>query len=355
MAKIYDLVQTIRNAVYGKDVRESIAQSIEEINKDVMTSGILASEARDMATSADNTANQANINSIRAENAADNAVTTAAQLGNQAITTATNLGNQANETADLANQYAQDADNLAKSANTTSGLALDISKASDKKSDNAVSIATDAKNYATSVVANEDTRRVNEGVRLSNEDIRKNNEYARQTDEDVRKANENQRILNEQNRNDVFSVLKTESTNATNYTIARANDALESATNANTAATDSRETAANYIDVVEKTKKIYKPSVTTYANILTTYPTPDIGWTVQARDSHIEYRWDGIEWVDIGVTDQFEGYNVHVGPTPPTNVNLLWVKTEAGESRLARILPSKTEPVDKNVIWWKID
>lgn len=219
-------------------------------------------------------------------------------------------------------------------------------------------------------VADENTRIANENTRESNEDIRQDNEANRistfttnetnrintfNANETIRQSNEDIRKSNEVSRVSEFNTLKTESVNATNYAINRGNYALEEGNNAKSAAEETRQVMANYEGVVEQTKKIYKESVATYDDIAITYPAPESGWTVQTKDTHIEYRWDGIEWVDIGVSDQFEGYNVYVGTTPPTNVNLLWVKTEQGESRLARILPSKTEPIDKNVIWWKID
>lgn len=44
----------------------------------------------------------------------------------------------------------------------------------------------------------------------------------------------------------------------------------------------------------------WKESVDTYDDILTTYPNPEKGWTVNADNT--TYRYDGSEWVDIGIT-----------------------------------------------------
>ncbi|MGL4999970.1 MAG: tail fiber protein, partial [Cetobacterium sp.] len=43
----------------------------------------------------------------------------------------------------------------------------------------------------------------------------------------------------------------------------------------------------------------WKESVPTYADIATTYPTPDDGWTVNVKDTDTTYRYDGTKWVDI--------------------------------------------------------
>lgn len=43
----------------------------------------------------------------------------------------------------------------------------------------------------------------------------------------------------------------------------------------------------------------WKESVATYADIVTTYPNPQDGWTVNAKDTDITYRWDGSKWIEI--------------------------------------------------------
>lgn len=44
----------------------------------------------------------------------------------------------------------------------------------------------------------------------------------------------------------------------------------------------------------------WKESVETYDDILTAYPNPEKGWTVNAGNT--TYRYDGEKWVDIGIT-----------------------------------------------------
>ena len=43
----------------------------------------------------------------------------------------------------------------------------------------------------------------------------------------------------------------------------------------------------------------WKESVATYADIATTYPSPQDGWTVNVKDADITYRWDGSKWISI--------------------------------------------------------
>lgn len=43
----------------------------------------------------------------------------------------------------------------------------------------------------------------------------------------------------------------------------------------------------------------WKQSVDTFDDIATTYPKPEIGWTVNVNDTNITYRWNGTIWVAI--------------------------------------------------------
>lgn len=52
-------------------------------------------------------------------------------------------------------------------------------------------------------------------------------------------------------------------------------------------------------DAYETTVLIYQPYVQTYNDIATTYPLPDVGWTVQVFDTGVRYRWNGKSWVPI--------------------------------------------------------
>lgn len=79
-----------------------------------------------------------------------------------------------------------------------------------------------------------------------------------------------------------------------NTAVANANTAT---TLANTATTNAN-TATQQIH--DNSLIIYKPMVTTFADIAIQYPTPDNGWCVQVQDTHTKYRYNGIQWLPIG-------------------------------------------------------
>jgi|GEM_PF-2027150 len=56
-----------------------------------------------------------------------------------------------------------------------------------------------------------------------------------------------------------------------------------------------------YEENVEQTIRIFKPYVETYAELLSTYPNPENGWTVKVAGEGKFYRWNEIEWVAIDI------------------------------------------------------
>lgn len=44
----------------------------------------------------------------------------------------------------------------------------------------------------------------------------------------------------------------------------------------------------------------WKQSVSTFASLATTYPTPAVGWTATVNNENTVYRWSGTAWVNIG-------------------------------------------------------
>jgi hypothetical protein len=44
----------------------------------------------------------------------------------------------------------------------------------------------------------------------------------------------------------------------------------------------------------------YKEAVDSYAILLTTYPSPEESWVVQVNDEDTTYRFDGLDWINIG-------------------------------------------------------
>jgi hypothetical protein len=49
-------------------------------------------------------------------------------------------------------------------------------------------------------------------------------------------------------------------------------------------------------DIFDKSKIVYKEPIATYADLATTYPSPNIGDAVQIEDTGRFYRWDGSAW-----------------------------------------------------------
>jgi len=84
MATIAQIVTQIRTAIFGKDVRENIAQGIEKCYTDVSTGKTLAetaaSNANAKATAAQTAASTANTAATNASNAANAANTAAANV-----------------------------------------------------------------------------------------------------------------------------------------------------------------------------------------------------------------------------------------------------------------------------------
>ncbi|MGG0376788.1 hypothetical protein ABEY43_06380 [Priestia megaterium] len=133
-------------------------------------------------------------------------------------------------------------------------------------------------------------------------------------------------------------------------------EAQSAVDNANSAALQTRQATADYQKVVESSKKNYKEMVDTYGDIATTYPNPEIGWTVPVKDIKLSYRWDGSTWVCVETAEMQDGFNVFTSSIPPDNINLLWVKTSTNVGgTYGRVITSDTAPENKNFIWWKKD
>ena len=110
------------------------------------------------------------------------------------------------------------------------------------------------------------------------------------------------------NANTATSNANTAILNAETATI----NANNSASNANDKASlaDTASTKANNIATLLETEtlKIFKDSVDTYAEIATTYPNPEIGWTVTVNGESpvTSYRYNGSEWVNLGAISSVE-------------------------------------------------
>jgi hypothetical protein len=122
--------------------------------------------------------------------------------------------------------------------------------------------------------------------------------------------------------------------------------------NANTATINANNASSNYQNLINQQLLIYQPSVPTYSAISSAYPTPQLGWTTVAKDTGIRYRYNNYSWVDIGNSNEGDGFTVVLSATPPANTNVLWVNVPSGNST-AKVVQSATTPTDTSVIWWQ--
>jgi hypothetical protein len=122
--------------------------------------------------------------------------------------------------------------------------------------------------------------------------------------------------------------------------------------NANTAANNATNATANFQTLLDQQKLVYKQSVATYANIATTYPTPEIGWRVVTKDTGIAYRYDGTTWLEMDMSTTAEGFNVTISDAAPANINVLWLNAP-NINQITRVVKSTTAPADTSVIWWE--
>lgn len=118
MSKIGEYLNKIKTAIYGREVRDAIHDSIKECYADVTSGATLANEASDKANAATEKANTAASN-------ADMATASANSAANLANTAASNADNKAaltdKATAD-ANSAASNADDKAALADNAAGL-----------------------------------------------------------------------------------------------------------------------------------------------------------------------------------------------------------------------------------------
>jgi len=77
-------------------------------------------------------------------------------------------------------------------------------------------------------------------------------------------------------------------------------NAITATTNANSAAQEALKARDLAIEARNQSILIWKKSVPSRDVLEATYPNPQIGWTVAMDDTGIVYRFDGVEWKDIG-------------------------------------------------------
>ena len=199
MSKISEYLNKIKTAIYGREVRDAIHDSIKECYADVTSGATLANEASDKANAATEKANTAasnadtatasansaaNLANTAASNAddkaalADRATTNAnaatesantaasnaadkAALADTAATGATAAMNSANEAASNANGKATLADEATANANAATESANTAASNADNKAtlaDKAMTNANDAANLASTAASNADDK-----------------------------------------------------------------------------------------------------------------------------------------------------------------------------------------------------
>lgn len=205
--------------------------------------------------------------------------------------------------------------------------------------------------------SNEIKRETNESERINSENTRINNENTRIDSENERVKNENTRIANENTRQQNEAIRETQEDKRESDTAIAIEKANEAAKNANDKANDLQnkldnhhfvltnelensvsststthaptanavkityDKAVSVEDIVNSNKNNWddkytknevdnkfstlesnvdwKESVATYEDILTTYPNPEDGWTVNVKDTDYTYRYSGSAWVAI--------------------------------------------------------
>ena len=203
MSKIQEYLTKIMNAVYGRDVRSAIHDSIEECYRDVSTAETLA----DAATKKANTA----ASNADAKATAANTATTQANAARDAANSA---ANNANTKAGLANTAAENANNKADAANKAAQAATTAKTEADTARDAANTAATKATEAAS-------------------------NANAKATAADTATTNANAAT---KKANDAATAATTAKTNAETAT-ENANDAAAAATTATTQANAAKESA----------------------------------------------------------------------------------------------------------------
>ena len=110
---------------------------------------------------------------------------------------------------------------------------------------------------------------------------------------------DNKIISIQQQYDDDYNNWDTQIINIINNTVNAINLTDVATNNASLATLNSNNEIAKINSAIYSTQIIFKNPVATYANIITTYPTPSIGWTTMTEDTGRRYRWDGSIWVYI--------------------------------------------------------
>ena len=156
MSKISEYLAQIKTAIYGREVRDAIHDSIEQCYTDVSNAKTLA----------DTAASNANAATSKANTAASNA-DTKAKLANDAATKAGTATSNANAATTKANNAATKADTAASNANTATTEANEATS----KANTAASNADTATNNANTATSNANAAAETVQTKLDNNDF----------------------------------------------------------------------------------------------------------------------------------------------------------------------------------------
>ena len=153
----------------------------------------------------------------------------------------------------------------------------------------------------------------------------------------------------------------TTSTTST-YSISKINDLLKSKSNTghNHSVTDITDLTANYYTQAQVDSKIknaanamiWQPPVNEIADLATTYPNPENGWTVIVQNENSFYRYNGTTWVNFG-TMQFNSLVTSSENGLMSSADK--IKLDKIDENAPRIYYSSTEPPRVNGNIWVVD
>lgn len=153
----------------------------------------------------------------------------------------------------------------------------------------------------------------------------------------------------------------TTSTTST-YSISKINDLLRSKSNTghNHSVTDITDLTANYYTQAQVDSKIknaanamiWQPPVNEIADLATTYPNPENGWTVIVQNENSFYRYNGTTWVNFG-TMQFNSLVTSSENGLMSSADK--IKLDKIDENAPRIYYSSTEPPRVNGNIWVVD
>ena len=153
----------------------------------------------------------------------------------------------------------------------------------------------------------------------------------------------------------------TTSTTST-YSISKINDLLRSKSNTghNHSVTDITDLTANYYTQAQVDSKIknaanamiWQPPVNEIADLATTYPNPENGWTVIVQNENSFYRYNGTTWVNFG-TMQFNSLATSSENGLMSSTDK--IKLDKIDENAPRIYYSSTEPPRVNGNIWVVD